>query len=308
MTPTKITAATPVVRQYYYRANGCTATHPGGPSCICWHDEGTGPFADGKDMEGFSWRDKPPSSPGETTGGEQLLREMDELGIGISRDPLKPAQSQTPMTDAVTKGCKWNGVYSELVAHAESLETALAAAKERVGELERKESASDGEWATLMADVHDYFKDERADRGHGRVRLVLTLLGQLRCDRDALAEKLRRCEANAAKFELAVCEFAHGLEGNEGDDDPLTVIRFYVDDLRTRLAALQQQVGEADKLAAKWEDAIAQDARVIGNPEATERGGVMERNRLMTVNGVRTDMLKELRSCLARQPDQRQPT
>lgn len=59
----------------------------------------------------------------------------------------------------------------------------LAAHREAaVAEVELRNTA---EWATLMADVHDYFADERADRGHGRVRLVLTLLGQLRCERDA---------------------------------------------------------------------------------------------------------------------------
>jgi hypothetical protein len=32
------------VLQYYYRVNGCKARTSKDDSCICWHDEGTGPF------------------------------------------------------------------------------------------------------------------------------------------------------------------------------------------------------------------------------------------------------------------------
>jgi hypothetical protein len=37
---------------------------------------------------------------------------------------------------------------------------------------------------TVMADIHDYFKDEKADRTRGRATLILTLLGNLRHERD----------------------------------------------------------------------------------------------------------------------------
>lgn len=72
-----------------------------------------------------------------------------------------------------------------------NLDRALAA-EQKVKEVE---SSNLAEWSALMADVHDYFKDERADRGHGRVRLVLTLLGQLRCERDALRAQLQQVQA-----------------------------------------------------------------------------------------------------------------
>ncbi len=77
--------------------------------------------------------------------------------------------------------------YIHVPGDVETLAARVAAAKDaRIAELEKDNDVLSGEWAVLMADVHDYFKDEKADRGHGRVRLVLTLLGQLRIERDAL--------------------------------------------------------------------------------------------------------------------------
>ena len=51
-------------KQYYYRMTGCKADETTSPNCICWHDEGTGPFPDlkeGGEVGGVfvSWRDKP---------------------------------------------------------------------------------------------------------------------------------------------------------------------------------------------------------------------------------------------------------
>jgi hypothetical protein len=42
-------------RQYYYKVNHCDARDSTDPSCICWHNEGTGPL---KDHPGWvkSWR------------------------------------------------------------------------------------------------------------------------------------------------------------------------------------------------------------------------------------------------------------
>lgn len=32
--------------QYYYKRNNCPAPDSRDPRCICWHNEGTGPFSD----------------------------------------------------------------------------------------------------------------------------------------------------------------------------------------------------------------------------------------------------------------------
>ena len=32
------------MKQYYYKNNDCKALHATDAECICWHDEGTGPF------------------------------------------------------------------------------------------------------------------------------------------------------------------------------------------------------------------------------------------------------------------------
>lgn len=34
-----------VVNQYYYRVDACKADNRNSPFCICWHNEGTGPYA-----------------------------------------------------------------------------------------------------------------------------------------------------------------------------------------------------------------------------------------------------------------------
>lgn len=53
--------------QYYYRRDGCPANNPMDSSCICWHDQGTGPFKDERyDAENstFEWRVVPGSNNG----------------------------------------------------------------------------------------------------------------------------------------------------------------------------------------------------------------------------------------------------
>lgn len=44
-----------VPREYYYQVTGCPALDSDTPDCICWHKEGTGPFADTPDKV-RSWR------------------------------------------------------------------------------------------------------------------------------------------------------------------------------------------------------------------------------------------------------------
>lgn len=52
--------------------------------------------------------------------------------------------------------------------------------------VEAERSKNEGEWSTLMADLQDYYADEKADRTRGRITHVFTLLGGLRAERDAL--------------------------------------------------------------------------------------------------------------------------
>jgi hypothetical protein len=46
--------------QYYYKTNDCKALHATDAECICWHDEGTGPFPGLRiGVHTCHWRDKP---------------------------------------------------------------------------------------------------------------------------------------------------------------------------------------------------------------------------------------------------------
>jgi hypothetical protein len=48
------------VKQYYYKTNDCKALHATDAECICWHDEGTGPFPGHRiGVHTCHWRDKP---------------------------------------------------------------------------------------------------------------------------------------------------------------------------------------------------------------------------------------------------------
>jgi hypothetical protein len=60
-------------------------------------------------------------------------------------------------------------------------------------------------------------------------------------------------------------------------------------------------------LAARWAQIIADDDRVIANPEAERRAGVLEINRLRTVNSVRREMLAMLNTTVANIRDDARP-
>lgn len=65
------------VRQYYYQVSGCTADRATDPSCICWHDEGTGPLVK---IPHYikSWRNKPAQQDAEKAGMiERIASEWD---------------------------------------------------------------------------------------------------------------------------------------------------------------------------------------------------------------------------------------
>ena len=49
----------PSTRQYYYRNSTCKALTSNDPDCICWHDEGAGPYPKEPDNLRLNWRAKP---------------------------------------------------------------------------------------------------------------------------------------------------------------------------------------------------------------------------------------------------------
>lgn len=51
--------------QYYYRKPGCPAQDGFDADCICWHDEGGGPFENERhddEIQTVAWREKPNKS------------------------------------------------------------------------------------------------------------------------------------------------------------------------------------------------------------------------------------------------------
>ncbi len=52
-------------------------------------------------------------------------------------------------------------------------------------------------------------------------------------------------------------------------------------------------------LLARWQECIDGTERTIANPDARQRAGVLEINRLRTVNAVRVELLAELKTAIA---------
>jgi len=51
-----------MTKQYFYKVVGCIAKSSKDPSCLCWHDAGTGPVFTSADLDPkhiTSWREKP---------------------------------------------------------------------------------------------------------------------------------------------------------------------------------------------------------------------------------------------------------
>ena len=112
--------------------------------------------------------------------------------------------SDTPRTDAALWSTETGDYTSETVVDvdfARELERENAKLRAELGKL-------NGEWATLMSDVHDYFAGEKADRSRGRVTLLLTLLGSLRSQRDDARAELEAARglAIAGKIDGGDCK------------------------------------------------------------------------------------------------------
>lgn len=101
------------MKQYYYKMNDCKALHATDAECICWHDEGTGPF------------------PGIRIGVHTChLRDKPEANKMISDTPRTETYVLNPLPQIVS--AEW----------ARELERELNKANKRIKQLEDwKESA-----------------------------------------------------------------------------------------------------------------------------------------------------------------------
>jgi hypothetical protein len=96
------------VKQYYYKINDCKALHATDAECICWHDEGTGPF------------------PGHRIGVHTChLRDKPEANKMIS---------DTPRTDAAY--FKPHSTMYDLAGEMKRIERELNVATDRIKRLE----------------------------------------------------------------------------------------------------------------------------------------------------------------------------
>jgi len=111
------------VKQYYYRTNNCKALQATDAECICWHDEGTGPFPNHRIGVHTCWRVKPQANK---------------------------AVSDTPKTDAAYVASTGVGIY-ELFKESQDIERELNAANERI---KRLEEAGD----RLMENHHNLYR------------------------------------------------------------------------------------------------------------------------------------------------------
>ncbi len=204
-------------------------------------------------------------------------------------NPPTEAQSQTPLTEPARvlisaisllehNGAVAMSIGAQLRDAVATLETALAAAKERAKALE-----AEGEHQRLVKE-------------------------SVIADRDALAEKLRRCEGELGEAQSVIMATRQmSIEGMDAiraaagappsrEDKSKKRAVDYVAELSSRLAALQQQVGEADKLAeagavvmAEWDK---RDGHLVSHFSNTRPKLEMLRSALASYR-------------LARQPDQK---
>ncbi len=224
-------------------------------------------------FQSLATENAPTSSPGETTWGEAEVRN------GYSWPPPK-AQSQTPMTEGLRNKClslSEHEAAEEYHSLCTTLETALAAAKEEIVRLAR----------CIADDPHE--------------------LVELRADRDALAEKLRELEERWAVREETLTRVLGERDGAHSQLRELEAgnkqALLDLDEAHTRLAALQQTVGEADKLLGRdtpWPVELLLKSLVVAEQRLRERGYDGDGwESLQTAASVAQDRL-------ARQPDQRQ--
>lgn len=87
-------------RQYFHKVNACPAGNPSADNCICWHDEGTGPYPEARDTDPYhggqrEWRDKPARDI-----TKEVFPEQDNL------PPTDPVTQLTEELRAVIHRCR----------------------------------------------------------------------------------------------------------------------------------------------------------------------------------------------------------
>jgi hypothetical protein len=82
-----------VIHQYYHKNNECKADSVKSKDCICWHDEGTGPFVnerhDHKNCDPYTrnlqWRVKPDELADLKLRCEEQQQKLDEMAKAFSQ-------------------------------------------------------------------------------------------------------------------------------------------------------------------------------------------------------------------------------
>ena len=82
-----------MIHQYYYHNNECKADSAESKDCICWHDEGTGPFVnerhDHKNCRMYNrnlqWRVKPDELADLKLRCEEQQQKLDEMAKAFSQ-------------------------------------------------------------------------------------------------------------------------------------------------------------------------------------------------------------------------------
>lgn len=77
-------------RQYFYKNNKCESYNSSKSSCTCWHDEGTGPFAEGR--SGLTWREKPTEQPSQIIPQGLTPEEIRQYIIQSTAQPSQDAE------------------------------------------------------------------------------------------------------------------------------------------------------------------------------------------------------------------------
>ena len=115
-----------MIHQYYHKNNECKADSVKSKDCICWHDEGTGPFVnerhDHKNCDPYTrnlqWRVKPDELADLKLRCEEQQQKLDEMAKAFSQlqdhikrleeagDALKAAGYFGGWADAVNKWIK----------------------------------------------------------------------------------------------------------------------------------------------------------------------------------------------------------
>ncbi len=162
------------MKQYYYKTNDCKALHATDAECICWHDEGTGPFPGHRiGVHTCHWRDKPEANK---------------------------MVSDTPRTDAAY--FEPDATMYDLAGEMKRIERELNAANERIEALNRGNAAAERILCELTGcesgrDVPDWIvavkqRIKRLDAGDAALTYSIVL--DLQKENLRLQDRIKRLE------------------------------------------------------------------------------------------------------------------